>query len=52
MGFVSLLPHFCEMQKGKGVCYSHICTPLTGYTTGFHWRAPDIAGNGDQNSTH
>lgn len=22
------------------------------YTSGFHWRAPDIAGNGDQNSTH
>lgn len=35
------LPHFCEMQKGKGVCYSHICTPLTGITqlasTGEPW---------------
>lgn len=30
--FVALLPHFCEMQKGKDVCYSHICTPLTGVT--------------------
>lgn len=30
--FVSLLPHFCKMQKGMDIYYSHICTPLTGVT--------------------
>lgn len=30
--YVSLLPYFCDMQKGKDVCYSHIHTSLTDVT--------------------